>query len=124
MSHEGDVSPVRSILHYDLDPAHARYNASELSVTLRNLVNPPLEELWMRSDTLPLKVKCLINVATLAALGRGQLKQHVEAALRNGNTPEEVTEVFLHTALYAGVPLAIDGMLVLLEVLDHQAPED
>jgi alkylhydroperoxidase/carboxymuconolactone decarboxylase family protein YurZ len=121
-----EFSPVRGILNYDLDPAHARYNASPLSGPLRDLVNGPLQDLWTRTDELPLKTKCLINVATLAALGRAQLRQHVQAALRNGNTPQEIAAVFQHTALYAGVPLAIDGMLLLVELTEGHpdAPAD
>jgi alkylhydroperoxidase/carboxymuconolactone decarboxylase family protein YurZ len=113
-----ETSPVRGILGYDLDPAHARYNALPLSAGMRSLVNDPLEELWSRTERLPLKTKCLVNVATLAALGRNQLRQHIQAALRNGNTPEEIAAVFEHTAMYAGVPVAIDAMLMLVEITE------
>lgn len=121
MDEPSEASAVRNILNYDLDPAHARYTASPLSGPMRSLVNKPLQELWSRTDELPLKTKCLINVATLAALGRVQLRQHVQAALRNGNTPQEIAAVFEHTALYAGMPLAIDGMLLLVELAEGES---
>ena len=51
--------------------------------------------------------RSMITLAVLAALGRHEeLAMHVRGALRNGVTPEEIREVLLHTAVYAGVPAA------------------
>ncbi len=48
------------------------------------------------------------SAVTLAALismrAENEIGMHVRAALRNGLTVEEITEVFIHTAIYAGVP--------------------
>jgi 4-carboxymuconolactone decarboxylase len=115
-----NTSPVRAILKFDLEPSHAKLYASELARPLRELILAPLTSLWNRTDELPLKVKCLVNVATLAALGRVELKPHVQAALRNGNSPEELIALFMHTALYGGVPLAVDGVRILLDVLEDE----
>lgn len=50
------------------------------------------------------------SIATLAALvslrAEGEIAMHVRAALRNGLSPEQIKEVLLHTAVYAGVPAA------------------
>ena len=47
----------------------------------------------------------MITVALLAALGLDhELGMHLRGAIRNGVTPEEITEVLLQTAVYAGVP--------------------
>ncbi|KQZ08336.1 hypothetical protein ASD23_07775 [Agromyces sp. Root1464] len=50
------------------------------------------------------------SIATLASLTTGghehEIAMHVRAALRNGLTREEISEVLLHTALYAGLPAA------------------
>ncbi len=52
--------------------------------------------------------RSLITVAALVALGRGrQLKGHVGRALDNGVTPEELSELTTHLALYAGWPAAM-----------------
>jgi len=49
----------------------------------------------------------MITLAVLCALGRDhEIAMHVRAALRNGLRPEEIGEVLLHTAVYAGVPVA------------------
>jgi 4-carboxymuconolactone decarboxylase len=51
-----------------------------------------------------------LNLARLTALNRPhELKLHVRGALNNGVTPAEIREVFLQTAIYCGVPAAIDS---------------
>ena len=55
------------------------------------------------------------------ALGReGELALHVRGALRNGLTREEIGEVLLHTAVYAGVPAANAAFAVAQRVLDEE----
>jgi 3-oxoadipate enol-lactonase/4-carboxymuconolactone decarboxylase len=65
------------------------------------------------------------SIATLAGLVTGghveELRMHVHAAVRNGLRPDEVAEVVLHTALYAGLPSANTAMAVVREAL---APTD
>jgi alkylhydroperoxidase/carboxymuconolactone decarboxylase family protein YurZ len=46
-----------------------------------------------------------------------ELAMHLRAALRNGLTPDQIAEVFLHVAIYAGVPAARRGMAVAQQVL-------
>jgi len=54
----------------------------------------------------------------LTALGREQeLAMHVRAARTNGLTPEEISEVLLHTAVYAGVPASNAAFAVAQRVL-------
>jgi 4-carboxymuconolactone decarboxylase len=61
---------------------------------------------WTR-DGLERRERSMITLAVLCALGcEDELAMHVRAALRNGLTPEEIREVLLHTAVYAGVPAA------------------
>ena len=42
---------------------------------------------------------------------------HVRAGIRNGLKPEEIGEVLLHTAVYAGVPTANSGLKIAQETL-------
>jgi 4-carboxymuconolactone decarboxylase len=59
---------------------------------------------WTR-DGLDRRERSMITLAVLTALrAEDELALHVRAALRNGLTPEEIREVLLHTAVYAGVP--------------------
>ena len=61
---------------------------------------------------LDVKVRELSTVAALAALGNAQpqLKVHIHGALNVGASREEVVEILLQTALYAGFPAAINAV--------------
>jgi 4-carboxymuconolactone decarboxylase len=54
----------------------------------------------------------------LVALNRiPQLRSHIEGAINNGATMEEIREILLHCGVYAGLPAAIEGFKVAEEVL-------
>jgi alkylhydroperoxidase/carboxymuconolactone decarboxylase family protein YurZ len=60
----------------------------------------------------------------LVALGREEeLAMHVRAARRIGVTPDEIKEVFLHSAVYCGVPAANGAFKIAQEVLEETEPE-
>ena len=72
---------------------------------------------WNR-EGLDRKTRSFITLAMLAALGRTQeMKGHVRGALNNGATVEEIREVLMHSAIYAGVPLCIDAVRAAREVI-------
>lgn len=74
---------------------------------------------WGR-ETLPLKTRSMLNLAMIAALNRPhELKMHVKGALRNGVTIEEIREVFLQVAIYAGVPAGVDSFRIGKEAIDE-----
>ena len=63
-------------------------------------------EIWTRPG-LPRHTRSLITLALMVALNRGEeLKLHVRAAFNNGVSRDEIKEVLLHCAIYAGVPAA------------------
>jgi len=63
-------------------------------------------EVWTRPG-LDRRTRSCITLAMLAALGyEEELAMHVKAALRNGLSSEEIAEVLLQAAVYAGVPAA------------------
>jgi len=73
---------------------------------------------WAR-DGLDRRTRSLLTIALLTALRQeAELAMHVRAALRNGVTPDEIREVLLHTAVYAGVPAANAAFGVAQSVLD------
>ena len=75
---------------------------------------------WAR-ETLPLKTRSIITIATLAALkAPNELKGHVRGAIRNGCTPEEIREVLLHTGPYIGAPALQEAFRAAKEVLDEE----
>jgi 4-carboxymuconolactone decarboxylase len=67
---------------------------------------------------LDLKSREIATVAALTALGTApsQLRTHIHAALNVGCSQEEVVEVILQMALYAGFPTTINGMKAAAEV--------
>ena len=74
--------------------------------------------IWTRPG-LPRKTRSLINLAMLTALNRPhEIKLHVQGALNNGVTREEMSEVFLQAGVYAGVPAAVDAFRAAKEVFD------
>ena len=63
-------------------------------------------DVWSRPG-LDRRTRSMLTLALLAAGGHHEeLALHIRAALRNGVTKDEIGEVLLHTAVYAGVPAA------------------
>jgi 4-carboxymuconolactone decarboxylase len=76
-------------------------------------------EAWTR-DGLDRKTRSAITLAILTALrAENELPMHVRAALRNGLTPEEIREVLIHTAVYAGVPAANSAFAIAQKTLEE-----
>jgi 4-carboxymuconolactone decarboxylase len=90
--------------------------------------NRPLQELvteycwgaiWSRPG-LSRKMRSLINLAMLTALNRPhEVKLHLKGALNNGCSKEEIMEVLLQTAIYCGVPAAIDSFRLAREIFNE-----
>lgn len=75
-------------------------------------------DVWSR-EGLDRRTRSAITLAALTALGReGELELHVRGAVRNGLTAEEIAEILLHTAVYAGVPAANAAFAVARRVLE------
>lgn len=63
-------------------------------------------EVWSRPG-LARHTRSLLTLALMVALNRGdEFRMHVRAAFNNGVTRDEIKELLLHTALYAGLPAA------------------
>lgn len=92
-------------------------NATEFNIELQHLVTQYCwGDVWNRPG-LDRKTRSLLNLAMITALNRPhELKLHVRGAINNGLTKEEIKEVFLQTAIYCGVPAAIDAFRVAAEV--------
>jgi 4-carboxymuconolactone decarboxylase len=90
----------------DIAPDFARY-----------LIEFPFGDIYSRPG-LDLKSREIAVVAALTALGNAapQLKVHVHGALNVGCTREEIVEVMMQTAVYAGFPAALNGLFAAKEV--------
>jgi 4-carboxymuconolactone decarboxylase len=91
-------------------------NADDFTGPLQDLVTEYCwGALWGREE-LPRKTRSMLNLAMIAVLNRpNELRMHVKAALTNGVTREEIREIFLQVAIYAGVPAAVDSFRIARE---------
>jgi 4-carboxymuconolactone decarboxylase len=88
--------------------------------------NRPMQELsteycwgavWGR-EGLTRKERSMINLAMISALNRpNELKIHVQGAIRNGLTKEQIREVLMQVAIYCGVPAGMDSFRIAKEAL-------
>ena len=80
--------------------------------------------LWSRPG-LAIRDRSLVTCAQLAALGKTEeLKAHLRGALNVGISKEELVEVLMQTAVYAGVPAANEGLKTAAEVFGVEVPRD
>jgi 4-carboxymuconolactone decarboxylase len=76
-------------------------------------------DVWERPE-LSKRDRSLITVAALVALNRTeQLRGHLDRALNNGVTDNEIVELVTHLAFYSGWPTAMSAALVVKEVLEQ-----
>lgn len=58
-------------------------------------------------DTIPSRERSMLTLAILAATGNtGEIPMHVRATARTGASPDDIMQVMMHVAIYAGVPRA------------------
>lgn len=100
----GDAVVVNSLK--DIAPDFARY-----------LIEFPFGDIYARPG-LDLRSREIATIAALTALGNAapQLKVHIAAGLNVGLTQEEITEVIMQMAVYAGFPAALNGLFAAKEV--------
>lgn len=81
------------------------------------LIEFPFGDIYSRPG-LDLRSREIATVAALTALGNAapQLKVHIGAALHVGLTQDEIIEVIMQMAVYAGFPAALNGLFAAKEV--------
>jgi 4-carboxymuconolactone decarboxylase len=96
--------------------ADAERQADEFSKPLQDLLTEYCwGAVWGREE-LPLKIRSMLNLAMISLLNRPhELKTHVRGAMNNGVTREEIREILLQVAIYAGAPAAVDGFRIARE---------
>ena len=96
-------------------------NADEFNLPMQELVTRYCwGEIWNR-PTFDRRTRSIINLAMLTALNRPhEVKLHIRGAINNGLSKEEIGEVFLQTAIYCGVPAAIDSFRIAKEVFKEK----
>jgi len=77
-------------------------------------------DVWAR-EGLDRHTRSCVTLAVLTTLrAEAEIALHVRAALRNGVTREQIAEVLLHTAVYAGAPAANTAFAVAQSVFDEE----
>lgn len=88
-------------------------NVSDFARPVQELVT---EYVWggvWSDETLDRRTRSLLNIVMLTALNRShELKLHVRGALNNGVTAEEIQAALMQTAVYVGVPAALESFRV------------
>lgn len=92
--------------------------ADDFNLPMQELVTEYCwDRVWNRPG-LERKTRSMINIAMLTALNRPhELKLHIKGAIRNGVSRDEIREILLQTAIYCGVPAAIDSFRIAREAL-------
>jgi len=96
----------------DIAPDFARY-----------LIEFPFGDIYCRPG-LDLRSREIASISALAALGNAapQLKVHIAAGLNVGLTRDEIVEILMQMAVYAGFPAALNGLFAAKEVFATHAP--
>ena len=85
------------------------------------ITNTAWGAVWSRPG-LTKRERSLITIALLAALGHEEeLAMHLRATKNTGATEDDVKEVLLHTAVYAGVPVANGAIKIAKEIFNAKA---
>jgi 4-carboxymuconolactone decarboxylase len=98
----------------DIAPDFARY-----------IIEFPFGDIYSRPG-LDLRAREIATIAALTALGNAspQLKVHIEAGLNVGLSRDEITEVIMQMAVYAGFPAALNGLFAAKEIFALRATHD
>jgi 4-carboxymuconolactone decarboxylase len=89
----------------------------------RYLIEFPFGDIYSRPG-LNLRDREIATIAALTAMGNAapQLKVHIEAGLNVGLSRDEIAEVIMQMAVYAGFPAALNGLFAAKEVFAHREP--
>jgi 4-carboxymuconolactone decarboxylase len=117
---------IRSAVLGEAYVQRASANADEFGGPFQDLVTEYCwGAVWGR-DGLSLATRSMLNIAMISVLNRpNELRTHIKGALTNGVTREEIREVLMQVAVYAGVPAGVDGFRIAREAfaeLDAEAP--
>lgn len=115
--HAAGMEVRRAVLGDEhVDRAIAR--TTEFTADFQNLITRyAWGDIWTRPG-LDRRTRSCLTLAMLATLGHyEEFAMHVRAAIRNGVSADEISEVLLQVAVYAGVPAANRAFAVALDVL-------
>jgi 4-carboxymuconolactone decarboxylase len=103
------------------NPSSSRNKIKPVVPKLFELINTLIYgDLWERPE-LSKRDRSMITIAALVGMRQtDQLRSHMEKALDNGVTAQEISEVITHLAIYAGFPAALSAALVAKPLLEER----
>jgi 4-carboxymuconolactone decarboxylase len=116
---------VRREVLGDAHVDRAAANADEFTADFQDFITRyAWGEVWDRPG-LDRRTRSAATLAALISLrAENEIAMHVRAALRNGLTPDEIKEIILHTAIYAGLPAANAAFAIAQEIIaEHPHPD-
>lgn len=118
--HDQGMTVRRAVLG-DAHVDQATAATTDFTADFQNLITRyAWGDIWSRPG-LDRRTRSCITLAMLAAMGHEEeLAMHVRAALRNGLTTDEIKEMLLQVAVYAGVPAANRAFRAAQQALDDQ----
>ena len=118
--HDAGMEVRRAVLG-DAHVDRATANATDFSAPFQEFITSMAwGSIWTR-EGLGRRERSMVTLAVLTTLrAEDELAMHVRAALRNGLTAEEIREVLMHTAVYAGVPQANTAIAIAQQVLEDE----
>ena len=125
MTEFGDREQGMKVRRAVLGDAHvdlAEANKTEFTEDFQDFITRyAWGDIWSRPG-LDRRTRSIVTLTALVSLrAENEIAMHVRGALRNGLTPEEIKEVILHTAVYAGVPAANDAFRIAQAVIAEEA---
>lgn len=112
---------IRRTVLGDAHVDRAEANKSDFDADFQQFITETAwGSVWARPG-LDQKTRHLLTIAMLAALGReAELAMHIRATRHTGVTPEELKELFLQVAIYAGVPAANTAVAIAKQILSEE----
>ena len=117
----------RALAHIDGDAGHKVIAAlADVAPDFASyLFEFPFGDIYSRPG-LDLRAREIATIAALTAMGTAtpQLKVHIDAGLNVGLTRDEITEIIMQMAVYAGFPAALNGLFAAKEVFAARVPAE
>lgn len=116
---------VRRAVLGDAHVDRALAGTTELTSAFQDFITRSVwGDVWSRPG-LDRRTRSCLTIALLTGLGHHEeLRLHIAAGIRNGLSAEEIGEVLLHTAVYAGIPATNAAFRIATDVLDEAAVEE
>lgn len=95
-------------------------NADEFTMPMQELATKSAWGMVWTRPGLPRKIRSMLTIAFVVARGKSEeLELHLQGALRNGVTKNEIREILLQSAIYCGYPEALGGFRVARRFFDE-----